>query len=624
MDGPVHIPTKRERDEQLKMAKAKKGGVKKKKELNAFLPLAQLKAMTENMKAATVDEVPVSDLSFSFEKTPLKEGWFQTYHRQDQGDEFLFFPETNGFPLPYEMPVTTFYPRKDKEAGKEGGKKGKNGSNATSGTATPCGAEESASDLALAAAAAAAAGRSSQRLRGAASTSAAADDVAPSHSLRSRNDVKRDLMNDKATSSTSGLLARLCPKAAASLAEFSRKSPRCHASTKALLHPGPHEDGEEDGFLEDLEPYSRTSSFSKSPKKKFQNETVSDLISLAESLDTVLREEDPVLAADAAANVDQDIESGGGSGRHHHHHKKKKRRRSSGASSRHSNSGKGATVEDPMDRIVASNVDAVLLDCLEDELPSVTLDEDVPGSDVMDLLRDYENCNSVVLGRRWLRPNTELSRQSSSNDLSSNGSKPQTLTAPVPITKEELDVGSSSDFSGYSSSAAGSLSGRKKRKLKRNLTGFPSIKKKKKPDACTPLLNNVLQNNQQKQNEKRKAAQTDATEEEDDDDDDADESNASADEAVAATASKPSSVKRRRRPVHRKSPLQEKKGRRAVTAVAEASEDEDEDDEEEDEEGEEEEVVKPASKRRAALAAAAKSAVPAKKKTRASNRTRLR
>ena len=59
-------------------------------------------------------EVPVEDLRFSFENTPAREGWFQTYTRQDQGDEILYYPEPKSFPLPYEMPISTFYPRKDK------------------------------------------------------------------------------------------------------------------------------------------------------------------------------------------------------------------------------------------------------------------------------------------------------------------------------------------------------------------------------------------------------------------------------------------------------------------------------------------------------------------------------
>ena len=201
-----------------------------------------------------------------------------------------------------------------------------------------------------------------------------------------------------------------------------------------------------------------------------------------------------------------------------------------------------------MDRIVASNVDAVLLDCLEDELPSVTIDEEVPGSDPMDLIREYENCNSLVLGRRFLRPKSDLSRQSSSNDLSSNASlksnaRPSTAGKTVPPVSQrptnrrglsadaegdEVDVGSSSDFSGYSSSSS---SGRKKRR-KRNLTGFPSPKKRRK--TATPLLNNVLM-----KETNRKLGPKDADNDDEDMDAD-DDSSTSADEepAVVAKAAK--------------------------------------------------------------------------------------
>ena len=225
------------------------------------------------------------------------------------------------------------------------------------------------------------------------------------------------------------------------------------------------------------------------------------------------------------------------------HHKKKKRRRSSGAS-RNSTSAP----EDPMDRIVASNVDAVLLDCLEDELPSVTIDEEVPGSDPMDLIREYENCNSLVLGRRFLRPKSDLSRQSSSNDLSSNASTAKTAPRPTTAGKTVPPVSqrptnrsgptdgdeSSSDFSGYSSSS----SGRKKRR-KRNLTGFPSPKKRRGKTA-TPLLNNVLM----KETNRKLAPDTD------------DDSSTSADEAepVAVVVKAPiRKLKKASPPVKRRS-----------------------------------------------------------------------
>ena len=276
MNGPVHIPTAKEREEALQARKAntKKMRLQKKKELRQYLPVEQLKRLNEQLRAVTCDEAEIADLNFSFEQAPVGEGWFQTYHRQDQGDEFLYFPETNWVPLPYEMPMTTFYPKKDK---------GPSESKSQSGTATP--KEEAPVPE-----------RGSQRLRG----------VQPA-AAKSKADVKRDLMAAAgraagATGVSAAALAKLGPKAAASLAEFSRKSPRCHASTKALL-TGAHDEDDEDDDSEDAGASKR------SPRKKFQNETVEDLVGLAKSLDAVLRDEDSELCD--ADSLPSPLSSGG-------------------------------------------------------------------------------------------------------------------------------------------------------------------------------------------------------------------------------------------------------------------------------------------------------------------------
>ena len=49
-------------------------------------------------------------MHFSFEKVPIKESWYLTYHRQDRGDELVFYPSstTNPFLLPYQMPYSAF------------------------------------------------------------------------------------------------------------------------------------------------------------------------------------------------------------------------------------------------------------------------------------------------------------------------------------------------------------------------------------------------------------------------------------------------------------------------------------------------------------------------------------
>ncbi len=58
--------------------------------------------------------MPVNELHFSFEATPKTEGWFQTYSRQDAGEDIVYYPESRGFPfpLPYEMPISLFMPYK--------------------------------------------------------------------------------------------------------------------------------------------------------------------------------------------------------------------------------------------------------------------------------------------------------------------------------------------------------------------------------------------------------------------------------------------------------------------------------------------------------------------------------
>ena len=48
-----------------------------------------------------------------------------------------------------------------------------------------------------------------------------------------------------------------------------------------------------------------------------------------------------------------------------------------------------------LDRLVDTNIDPMFLDCLEDELPSVTFD-DKP-ADPTELVHTYENCTSINL-----------------------------------------------------------------------------------------------------------------------------------------------------------------------------------------------------------------------------------
>ena len=67
----------------------------------------------------------------------------------------------------------------------------------------------------------------------------------------------------------------------------------------------------------------------------------------------------------------------------------------------------------PMDKQVADNVDPVLLDLLEDELPTVPLEELVP--EPLELLETFPRCTSMaVCNKRWLKPSRMEAMPSSS------------------------------------------------------------------------------------------------------------------------------------------------------------------------------------------------------------------
>merc|ERR1711971_588869 len=71
-----------------------------------------------------------------------------------------------------------------------------------------------------------------------------------------------------------------------------------------------------------------------------------------------------------------------------------------------------------MDKQVADNVDPVLLDLLEDELPTVPLEELVP--EPLELLETFPRCTSMaVCNKRWLKPSRMEAMPSSSSSLPS-------------------------------------------------------------------------------------------------------------------------------------------------------------------------------------------------------------
>ena len=169
--------------------------------------------LSEALKRVDGSEIEVSSIDYSFEKTPFRESWFQTYSRQDQGDEILFYYEHKSFPLPYEMPMNTFYGKPPKKSG-------------ASGTATPI--EEDTNDA-----------------------SSATPSHEPPHTplvatptrstragKQNKNSTKKNLKQHSSGSVDSqngSFYDKIDKKRAAALkSEISRKSPRGHASTKSL------------------------------------------------------------------------------------------------------------------------------------------------------------------------------------------------------------------------------------------------------------------------------------------------------------------------------------------------------------------------------------------------------
>merc|ERR1719300_461228 len=72
------------------------------------------------------------------------------------------------------------------------------------------------------------------------------------------------------------------------------------------------------------------------------------------------------------------------------------------------------SISSPLDQLVADNVDPVLLDCLEDELPTVP---SPPIEDPLEMLNTYSTCTSMsVCNSRWLRPNKRDSMVSSKKE----------------------------------------------------------------------------------------------------------------------------------------------------------------------------------------------------------------
>ena len=323
------------------------------------------------------EEMEIAKMEYSFEKTPFLESWFQTYSRQDQGDEVLHYPEYISFPLPYEMPMNTFtYQKKI-----IGNKEGKNGSSklgtpGASGTATPTEEEPLPPE----------------------------EPVVQRATRGNKNNSTKKTQHE----TPSGVLDKLCPKTKAALknADLSRKSPRGHASTKSFMnHASPYvDDMDEEAFeellkadanliknLAYLDECSNDSTFS-SLNAQHHLENEAKLAEIANRLDVFFCEDDPVLNPQPSENPTST---------------KRSRRQSSSdkilnGTSNHKKSKKSKENENSIDKLIDSNVDPMFLDCLEEELPSVTFD-DQP-KDTLDLINTYDKCSSInLLGRKKKR-----------------------------------------------------------------------------------------------------------------------------------------------------------------------------------------------------------------------------
>ena len=458
--------------------------------------------IADALKRVDSHEVEISSMDFSFERTPFRESWFQTYTRQDAGDEILYYPETESFPLPYEMPMNTFYPRKEfkKQLNM------KSGRNTPSGTATPDEEEIEPTPT-----------RSTRRGQEAAAQ--------PSTSKNSGKSTKNK--NQPFSSEELSFFEKIGPKKAAALrAASERKSPRGHASTKSLNAASPYVDDVDDAEFEEL------IDGAKKPVKKYvlaykammanyegadpeaSNDSVASSISTRkdESLEK-LGEIAGQLESFFSANSLEDASLLPASSTSDQLHKKRSRRQSSSektAGTKKVKKSKNNEAGEILDKLLDSNVDPVFLDCLEDELPSVVFDEHHPKLDTMDLINDFDQCTSINLFKKKQKrkeimesavaSDSEAATPLASKDASSTilrrllthstetkkkkvaaskNNRSKALDIPMPIDDSSSECNSAFETASVASSTS-------RRKRKRNMTGFPSPKKKKKIIKAVP------------------------------------------------------------------------------------------------------------------------------------------
>ena len=592
----------------------------------SYLASSILKAIDDELALVDGTEAPIDSLRFSFEHTPAREGWFQTYTRQDQGDEILYYPEPKSFPLPYEMPISTFYPGRDKGENGET-RKGKSKWPSSKSSSKDTSVNPSGAVTPIAACPVPYKEVEIETSKGRAKASSLATALAASSRLKEALTTSRKTRCGRSESSSTQ---------SSQSNHLERKSPRGHASTKSLIsacmggsgidnplelvddidncNPIINEDASNNfKMLDDqIELYDNKSNCSptiltdlqlpieqstidecsndswapseygnKSGKHRNATPVQEDIQEYKEislELDSYLFDgeltmlegtanppatinpsnlssphplnsvESNIGTDNSVRNIRQRQRSSGSSHstdkpvRIHKHHKHKHDK------TKHRNRS------EQMDHVVASNVDQVLLDCLEDELPGgiVAIEGEIPGSSPLELLSNFEGCDSMVYARssrRWSKPrpfqdhsttdrkselravfggrgmgylsptrmkaddyyndeikhslqhsiseSTILKRLLTDGLPSMNGSnhigkkiyhKPisEGLMLPPPPVNTEGGYSSSEDTASVCSSSvtttsqSSDASGPSKRKKKRNLTGFPSPKKKRK------------------------------------------------------------------------------------------------------------------------------------------------
>jgi len=350
--------------------------------------------LDEDLNKITDDPVEIKKLHFSFETVPLKESWFLTYQRQDRGDEIVFYPSqtTNPFHLPYQLPYSAFLLNKPVKR-----------------------EPESSHDQS----------KASSPVRQSSETSKQGEKrkISDCDSTDSSEEVRRG---------RAGRPSKLDRARAAHLYESNyRVSPRCHASTKSLgLGIADIDDLEEAYLFQDerdlglsalsslpahlARDENSNDSFSSSStgarasvKSESKSESHSEMVTLAKSLDTLLQDPSDLAAPDSAPAKVPPTRSRVSSDQLLSPKKVKKKKKVSV-------DGRGY---EPLDQLVADNIDPVLLDCLEDELPTVPgplLDLD---EDPMELLSSFSSCRSMaVCNQRWLRPNNRDTVSSAKKD----------------------------------------------------------------------------------------------------------------------------------------------------------------------------------------------------------------